>query len=156
MTTDQYYPVLDERPLRLVSSLYEINPDFFDSEECPYSPFVKELFKGELKANDFDSHGSTEMPSDDEITRNILALQDKMDDYWAEVRNSDKSSDKNTFFRVQASLLEKIVDMKERMSNIRNANKFTTEVMSIMEQILTPDQRAEVMARLQPLVGEGQ
>lgn len=146
-TTAQHFPVLDEKPLRLIAQLYEHNKDFFDSPDCPYSEFVKELFQGELKANDFESH-AVEM-SDDDLTKNINDLHKRLEDYWHDVKDSDKSADKNTFFRLSVTLQEKLVTLKERMQAMRSVSEFMSVTIGILDEVLNADQRTEVMTRLE-------
>jgi len=143
-----HYPQLDEKSIRLVTQLYEVDPKYFDNPACPYSADIKELFKGESQTQYFDTHTTVSLASDEDISNEINDVYQKLKDYWEEVKSSDKSADKNTFFRVSTSLLEKLVDLRERMSKIKQVNAFITEVMSIMDEILNSDQRNEVTERL--------
>jgi len=149
----QHYPVLDEKPLRQISQLYEYNPNLFNRPDCPYSDFIKQLFCGELKTNDFDSHAAD--MSDDELTANINDLHKRLTDYWEDVKDSDKSADKNTYFRLSVTLMEKLVSLKEKMQNLRSVDQFMASVMGIMDDILNADQRTEVMTRLEKFSKDG-
>lgn len=151
-----HYPQLDEKSIRLVTQLYEVDPKYFDSPECPYSPDIKELFKGENQTKYFDTHTTVSLATDEDISNEINDVYTKLKDYWDEVKSSDKSADKNTFFRVSTSLLEKLVDLRERMSKIKQVNAFITEVMLIMDEILNSDQRNEVTERLKRFSEEAQ
>lgn len=146
-----HYPPLNEPQLKLVLTLYEANPDYFNHPDCPYSKEIKDLFQGELAVKYFDSHvgGSGSDELDDATTMKALTeLYTKLKDYWDDVKDSDKATDKNTFFRVSASLLEKVVLLKEKQSNIMLVDSFINEVLNIMGDICTPDQRNEVIDRL--------
>lgn len=144
-----HYPPLNEAQIKLILSLFATYPDYFDVPGCPYSDEIKELFKGESKVLDFESHQTAAKDlSDDQILQEISDLHQKLKDYWDEVKTSDKSADKNTFFRVAVALLERIVNLREQMSNLSQVNVFIDEVLRIMEQVLTPDQRSEVTERL--------
>lgn len=145
----KYYPPISEKDIRLIQKLYEGDPSYFEAEECPYSPEVKDLFKGEVQSKYFDDTNPVKpIASDDEIAQEINDVYAKLKEYWEEVKSSDKSADKNTFFRVSTSLLDKLVELRERMSKIKKVNAFITEVLAIMDEILLPDQRNEVTERL--------
>ena len=145
------YPALDTKSINLIIQLYESFPDYFDSPDCPYPDTIKDLFRGELAYLDFDSHDtkSSNPLTDDEIIKNISDIHSKLQNYWNDVKNSDKGSDKNTFFRVSVALLEKLVSLRKEMSGIKHANQFIAETMTIMEDVLSADQRNEVMERLE-------
>lgn len=145
----RHYPPLDEKQISLIQQLFAVDPDYFKDPSCPYSQEVIKLFEGDNPVKDFDEHTiSVDEMSDDDIVTEISELHSKLKTYWDDVKSSDKSTDKNTFFRVSVTLMERIVDLREQMSNIKNVNLFTSEILSIMEQVLTADQRNEVIDRL--------
>lgn len=149
--TNRHYPELNEKDLKLIIRIYEDDPDYFDDENCPYDSEIKEFFKGEASVHYFDTHGSaaSKPPSDDDILAQVTALYDRLNEYWNDVKDSENSSDKNTYFRVSVSLMERLTTLKEKMSNLKNVNTFMAEVLQIMDEILTPDQRNEIMKRLE-------
>ena len=145
-----FYPPLPEKEMRLIQTLSASNPEYFNHPDCPYAQDTKDLFMGETQVKYFDKPetSATRIASDDQIAEEINDVYSKLKDYWSEVKSSDKSADKNTFFRVSTSLLDKLVELRERMSKIKKVNSFIGETLSILDEILTPDQRNEVMDRL--------
>ena len=118
--TERFYPNLDEKSIKLIMDLYETDPSYFDDDKCPYGQTIKDLFKGESKVLDFISHTSTDIDdskilSDEDILMEINGLHTKLKEYWDDVKDSAKATDKNTFFRVSVSLLERIVDLRSKM-----------------------------------------
>lgn len=147
--TDRYYPALDEKTIKLISKLFQEDPAYFTDPKCPYSKEVIDLLSGKAEFLDYDSHASIENMKAEDIEGQLGSLYAKLQKYWEEVRNSDKAADKNTYFRVATSLMEKLVDLQERMSMVSQANKFTQDVLNIMDEVMTADQRNEITARLE-------
>jgi len=58
-------------------------------------------------------------------------------------------NDKMAYFRTSTSLLEKLLGMQERANNLKQISDFYHLVMDIMEGVLSPTQRTEVMERLE-------
>lgn len=145
------YPELNYQTIRLVQKLYADNPTYLDDPDCPYPKDIIELFKGEVQAKYFDVQNTPTLAltNDSQIAAEIDDIYSKLKQYWEEVKNSDKSADKNTFFRVSAGLLEKLVELRERMSKIKKVNSFISETLDIFDCVLTADQRNEVMERLE-------
>lgn len=144
-----HYPVVNERNIPLILSLYEANSEYFNNPECPYTETTKSLFMGTAKVFDMLSHNDTIKPMDDDETIvQINTVYNQLMVYGADAQKSDNTTDKNTYFRVATSLLEKLVSIKEKMSNLKNVNLFISSVLQIMDEVLTTDQRAVVMERL--------
>ncbi len=145
----RFYPVLQEKELRLVQQLIDHDPGYLHDPTCPYAEDIKKILRP--KSAEQESLAQMSGPAavaDAEIMKEINGLYTRLKDYWLEVKDSDKSADKNTFFRVSTTLLEKIIELRERMSNLSQVNAFTSEVLTIMEEIMTPDQRNVVEERL--------
>jgi len=148
---ERFYPPLDEKSIKIIQKLYEADPEYFSDDRCPYQDSTKALFTGTSAVFDFASHTSerSEPVTDEDILNEINDLHAKLKEYWDDVKDSEKAGDKNTFFRVSVSLLERIVDLKTKASTLSNMNSFIQEVMNCMQEILTVDQRNEVIARLE-------
>ena len=146
-----FYPALNEPALRQVIQLYETHPDYFDSPDCPYGQFIKDFFKANSAASDFDSHSDVAVKFDEKGLQNeIEALYADLKKYGRDAQTSDNAADKNTFFRLSVGLLEKIIEVKKNLHYIQSINQFIEEVLSSMQEILNPDQRNEFMDRIRP------
>lgn len=154
MTEDRYYPPLDEKPLKTISLLFENDPDYFNDRNCPYSQDVINIFRGMAKFQDFDSHANNELPSSDNLIQQINQLAAQLRSYWNDIKGGDATpADKNTYFRIASSLMEKMTDMKERVSNIKQYEVFTSAVLDILDRELNVDQRNRLMTRLKEILG---
>lgn len=57
-------------------------------------------------------------------------------------------AEKNTFFRLSVNLLEKIVTLQERAAKVDQVIEFQNCMIEIMDHVMSPEQRTEVMDRL--------
>lgn len=154
MTKDRFYPPLDEKPLMTISLIYENDPDYFNDRNCPYSQQLIDLFRGRSKFHDFDSHGSKDLPSSDDIVSQINKLAKQLENYWSEIKGGEASpQDKNTYFRIAAGLTEKMLSMRERASNVKQFEVFTATVLDILDTEMDVDRRNKVMDRLKTILG---
>ena len=142
------YPNIDEKNLFYMLAIAESNPEFFTNPKCPYSERFKDLFKPKTISAGIESIDPSEPMSDQDILKRINALARQLETYGKTAIESGNSSDANTFFRLSASLTERIISMRERVANIISVNEFVEEVLNVMEDILNADQRNEVTDRL--------
>lgn len=150
--TKHYYPPLDERNINLVVQLVQEIEGYLNDPDCPYGEGIKQLFNNNNPSKYFDNLDSTngiDLNDDSALADQLNILYSRMQEYWTEVKHSDKSQDKNSYFRTSTALIEKLIDLKERASRIQQANSFTSEMIRIMDEIMTPDQRNEVKLRLE-------
>ena len=145
---DRYYPEFNEKNIKAIQQLYDQNTSYFDHPDCPYSEQVKQLFK--IKANsDFDNPEIYDMLSSDEyLIKEINSLYGHLQTFGENMRNSDNAAEKNTYFKLSAALLEKLISMRERTLNFTKMAEFTETVLQIMEDELDVDTRSRVLERL--------
>lgn len=153
--SDLFYPTINERDLHLIARIYTANPHYFDVPECPYSEATKEIFKGTSQYRDFDTHKTTEIPATDSLIAQINILSHQLQEYGNSINLGDNvsASDRNTYFRLSVALLEKLIEIKEKVTKIKEYEVFTAAVMDIMDKLLSPDQRNVMMAKLGELSG---
>jgi hypothetical protein len=155
--SDFHYPVINEKDITLIARLYEANPTYFDTPECPYSQDIKDIYKGTAKYHDFDTHiDNSEIPSSDTLISQINELMTQLKSFGKNIEDSEEASaqDRSTYFRLSATLIEKLLDMREKVCNIKDYELFVNEILDIMDRICTADQRQEIMDRLQKFVPE--
>jgi glutaredoxin len=154
---ETFYPKIEEKNLKLITKLYENDKEYFNKPECPYSSDTKAIFQKTAKHFDFETHElSDEVPETESLVRQMNKFARELEDYGESIRNSDSasSSDKNTYHRLKATLLEKFVDMREKLSKVTEYELFQSEILDIMDKTCTPDQRMAIMERLQQFTGK--
>jgi hypothetical protein len=148
----RFYPEINENNLKLIKQLFEEDKTFFDDDTCPYSDTTIALFKNSPTdisdfenedALDIDNIGSTEY-----IIKEINALYTHLQQFGKTMRDSDTASEKNTYFKLSAALLERLISMKERMSNVAKVTEFTETVLQILDEEVNVDERTKIIERL--------
>ena len=59
-----------------------------------------------------------------------------------------EAKDQMAFFRTATSLLDKIVGLSERANNVKSVSEFTSRVIAVFDEVLTPQQRTQAMSKL--------
>lgn len=62
--------------------------------------------------------------------------------------------DKVQIIKTQAALVEKMIMMEERNTNIKVVSRFMSTVMGLLDDIMTEEQRQNFMKRLEPFASE--
>ena len=145
---DRYYPAVDEETILMIRRLSASDPDYFTDPDCPYSP--------ELIASLGGKAGEGELPAVPAgFTLNLDNIDGELDRLYNQLRQFGESleradaAEKNTYFRLSVTLLEKMTELKERAVGVRQTKEFTDTVLRIMEDQLTPDQRTKIMHQLE-------
>jgi len=150
---DRYFPPIPPAVvahLATIRMLADEDPGYFEDPNCPYDEelvalFVKEpepqvdIGPGERWDGDFDA----------EAERLYTELRS-----FGQSLDSADTAEKNTYFRLSVSLIEKLVELKERAVGVKKVREFTDTVLQIMEDELSPDQRTAIMKRLREILGD--
>lgn len=139
--------------------LHKEHPDYFD--DAPYPEAVERYFRGW-----FDTPLS-EDGSSGHVDARVAALtgDDKYDQLYVEVvdlynslRNAKPSggdsAESMSYYRTTTGLIDKLITHQERCLGLKKIHEFHTTVLDIMENVLTPDQRNEAIARLKAAIKE--
>jgi len=173
-----FYPQFDSRALRALATIKTIlisTPDYLESDGCPYDvedrKLIKQLLAKEVIEVEKIVHierqptlaeraaegGGKRGPRDagaktGDIDRVSVELQAIMDDLRNLKLNAKdlKPADKIQVIKTQAALLEKMITMTERATNIKKVSNFMSIVMGILDDAMTDEQRQIFMKRLEP------
>ena len=152
MEKDRYYPKLDEKMLKLVATIYENDPNYFLDPKCPYSKETKDIYQKKAKHNDFDGYADKDLKSADNLLEEINLLGSQLKQYWSDIQSGDSTpADKNTYFRLASALLEKMINMKERLLNIKEFESFIVLVLDVIDRELDLEARTRVLERFKLL-----
>lgn len=152
---DFHYPPITEGPLKLALRIYENNPNYFDDPACPYSQDLKDILKGKAKVHDFATHRDTEVADGDTLIVQINELSRQLKEYGEFIQNSADATpqDKNTYFRLTTSLLDKQIEQREKITNIKEWEKFQAFLLDFMDKEMNADQRGLFMEKIKMLGG---
>lgn len=142
------FPDLNDE-LGLVLQLLEQDPSLLTDPECPYSADTV-LVLGGLRG---DKAEVAETPRDkwDKLERETQRLYDDLKDSKDNLTVEDHA-ERMSYFRTATSLLDKLVGLQERAVGLKAIGTFHQTVLDIMEDVLDPGQRTEVMQRLDKVV----
>ena len=148
--THRYYPPIDEKSLQTVMKLSKEDNDYLSDPACPYPNSIKKLFKP-LEMSD-DIQDIADIMGEDHMLQEISTLYTHLKSFGQSMRESDTASEKNTYFKLSASLIEKLIDMKERISNLKKVDLFIETVLMTMEEEINIDDRSRVIKKLRDVL----
>lgn len=159
MTDQPYYPEINKAyltPLEVIVEQMDLYPEYLGAK-CPYTKEMKALL-GRLrtslsgsapKVSFFGRSGSNYQALLDEI----LSLYEELNDFGQSLTTED-TAETMSYLRTKTSLIQKIVEMSERALGLKRLSEFQNTMMDIMENVLNPDQRTQVMDKLRASIGE--
>lgn len=146
-----YYPEitnpLDLLPaLKLIKRKVDEDSQYLLNSDCPYpSDLAYYLSNMMVEANQ-------EVSSGDEIDveREAITLFNDMKTFKKDLTHAD-TSERASMFRTLTSLMEKIINVKERASALHNFQAFESIIFETIDGYLDPQQRTELFDRLKEL-----
>lgn len=178
---DNYYPPVDLATIRMLPILLRQIEDRGAEaflEGSPYPEDARSILKQILAPDDgrdFETIPQGINPSEEEISEAMLLLEgdnierelailySKMRAFGATLEGrmggedgapKAKASDKSSYFRTTVSLMSKIVELREKASNVSQWLAFKNRVMSLLSSIMTPDQRNAFLEALEAEFGQ--
>ena len=149
-----FYPELSEDSvlsIKLVMQMLEKDPEYLDAKECQYSPTVKEFLrgvaapKGMLEIPDLFEGGMNDEP--EVLDRQIQKILNRMDAMEGELGGFEPN-ERMTFFKTRTAMLEKLISLREKVTNIREMMDFQAIVLATLEEVSSPEQIKTFMERL--------
>lgn len=136
-----------ELPLAL--ELFRADRRDLDDDEAPYSMETKLALLKLLAPVD----EVVETPRDkwEKLERETQRLYDELKDSKDNLSIEDHA-ERMSYFRTATSLLDKLVGLQERAVGLKAIGQFHQTVLDIMEDVLDPGQRTEVMQRLEKVI----
>ncbi|GFD70955.1 hypothetical protein KUL113_03750 [Tenacibaculum sp. KUL113] len=152
--SERYYPELTPAlftTLNTWKKLVQDDPTYLDDESCPYEQNEIELLHFMFATPDAGTQiAPTNYEDPDEIPdfeKEALRLYRDMKDFKSKLSTSDTSEMASTF-RTMVSLMEKILDVQERASGIKQFGGFKTFILDSMERYLSPQQKSEFIEEM--------
>lgn len=151
--SERFYPQIASdqlQPLQIVRRLMKSDPGYLDDSECPFDEDTKEFLRSICG---IAAATSGEAPAVfDDLNAEVARLYKELTDFGQKV-GKDDNAQQNTYFRLSGSLLEKLIELKERAIGIKFYEQFTNTTLQIMEDELPPDRRTSVIARMKEAGG---
>lgn len=165
--SDFHYPHIDELvgwALHTVITLASEDSEYLKDPQCPYDDKIKRVINDVIsfregsitppKESTEEKKPSTPI-SEDEIDStlavDLYTVFSELKSYGKTIGASDQS-ERMAYFRTATSLLERLVNARERALGVKQIKDFQDTVLAIMEDTLSIDQRTEVMERLRSAI----
>jgi hypothetical protein len=165
--SDFHYPHIDELvgwALQTVITLACEDSEYLRDPSCPYDDKVKHIINEvvsfrqgwktlpkESTAPPPPSTPVTEDEIDTTLAEDLYTVFTELKNYGKTIGTSDQT-ERMAYFRTATSLLERLVNARERALGVKQIKDFQDMVLTIMEDTLTMDQRTEVMERLRSAI----
>jgi hypothetical protein len=152
--SQRYYPELTPAlftTLNTWKKLIEEDATYLDDESCPYESNEIELLRLMFMQPDAGTAIAPLNPEDPyeipDFETEALGLYRDMKDFKSKLSTSDTSEMTSTF-RTMVSLMEKILDVQERASGIKQFGGFKVFILDSMERYLSPQQKSEFVEEM--------
>lgn len=152
----KYFPNISEDQILLINRVSRSigeNPDFLKDPSCPYPQVVKDFFQQRASVGtetpDLFEEGVIEG-----LEKQIQKLINDLEVYGQGLGIGD-SSEKLQYFKTKNSLLEKLINNLERVTNLKQINEFRSIVITFMDEVLSKDQITTFMQRIDGVLTNG-
>lgn len=154
-----YYPQIDLDqllPIKVVLTSISDDPLWLERPECPYDKDTREAlwtmwltFRAKpSKKTETISVVKTDEDKWTDVANELNTLFEDLKNAASETEALPDLKEKLNYFRVATSLIEKIVGLGERASNVREVSAFQAKVLAVFDEVLTPEQRTRAMEKL--------
>lgn len=151
--SDHFYPSFSEHqilPLKAVIAFIQQDPDYLTGPDCPYSPDLKSLLN-ELVAKPIAAGPSEFEKATDKLEFIESEIGASLQDLKHLNEQGLEPAEKLQVAKARAGLIEKLINSRERVWNIREMSVFQGQVIQFLEDICTKDQITELKQRLRGL-----
>lgn len=151
--------------LRDLKRRYAADDKLFELEDCPYDNETKAILREilEVSVNVVEVEKVVEVEvaakSAGVTNEDMGMVEDELRLCLEEVRNLNKETEgvaakiddetRIKIIRAKGALLEQVIKLRERTMSTRRAAEFETTVIDILEDLVTEDDRAEFLKRLE-------
>lgn len=144
-------PQIDEDALfhlKVLKDLAEEDPENIkNTDELP--DWLKSMLVPVKSASEIES--TVDVENIDEMNEKVSKLIKDLEAFRQNLGFED-TKELNTYFRVTTSLLEKLMDLKERAENVKKISQFKKTMLTIMDDEMDKDARKRALDRLREVV----
>lgn len=146
-----FYPTISDdsiATLKLAQSfLTKEGPEWLNKKECPYGELVKTFLRDSMGVGevvDLFENADDEPEVLDRQIQKVLNKMDAMENQLASLEPNEKLA----FFKTRTALLEKLITLREKVTNLREMSEFKGTVVKGLEDICTREQILQFMERI--------
>ncbi|KGM36141.1 hypothetical protein [Inquilinus limosus] len=143
-----YYPKLDG--LNIVLGFVGDDPvGYLEGPNCPYDEVTKAALRGLVTNVNHHPIGVTDAEVEKlDIESEAIALYQETKEFRARAQSSGEVGDQAAALRVANSLLEKLLNIRERAHNLKENVAWKKKILQFIEDVLDDEQRIEFDNRL--------
>lgn len=146
--SSRFYPAITAEsliPIKAVRGLLAQDPDYLN--EAPYDAQTKQ-FLAELCGAKVSSAPAVTLETPEDLERELVALFNDLKTLQKDIQNVD-ARDKVQWAKAIVSILDRLIELRERNLNLKMLAEFQRTVITIMDEVLEPHQKTEISQRLQ-------
>lgn len=144
------YPKIDRSSIWAVVEFVEAaktQPELLTSGECPYPKEFMEIVRSLF--NKDKAQAAVTATSMEDLENEIANIYNELDEFKTAIDQDAEGQVYVSYMRLRASLLTKMVEVKERIYNIKSMKAFQDRVLAGLDAICTPEQRTKFMDYLE-------
>lgn len=154
-----FYPNINSETvmtLSLIEKFLDKDPKFLDHDDCPYPAEVKSFFSKRAQAMSAPAVNIFEDEDDvDVMDKQIQKVLSDLDSMGAAMVAAEVN-ERIAYFRAKTTLVEKLMNLKERVFNLKELQEFRATVLQGLDDICDKDQITTFMKRLDGMLGVGE
>lgn len=153
-----YYPPIPNEAdtvsaLKFISRKLKEDPDFLSGPKCPYSSELVNWLQDTLVPQQINNVDTPLVLTEDiDIELESTTLFREMKTFKTDLSKADVN-EKAAMFRTMTSLMEKIINIKERASALKNFGLFEQLMLDAIDNYLEPKERTALLDSLEKLRG---
>ncbi|MDR3436422.1 hypothetical protein [Telmatospirillum sp.] len=139
-------------PFKELSQRLLEDKNYLDQESCPYPELLKSWLKSKFLPHEVsvaleqeEAFDPLDPDSWDDSAKKSRQLYADLETLRKDTKDTGESIQ---IIKAQAGLLERLIAVGDKSLGHRETAEFRQVVLGILEDILTPDQRTQAMARL--------
>jgi hypothetical protein len=140
-------PIAAIQAIELIRQHLAEDPSYLAHPECPYPGEFKRLFVQLLSTPGGPALPTMPDEDGDDLEANTKRVFKELNDYGRSLGAGD-SAEKAAYFRLSATLLDKLISMQERAQGLRRQQEFENLILEFLENEVGPDVRTKLMDRL--------
>lgn len=165
MTDKRQYPTIsinELEKLKVIITNASDDPRYLDGRVCPYDKPTREMLKALIPDPIIEATLGTAGEERGQVGRPRKApvlpmseVEKELNELREEIRQLKtdaaglEPNERIQIVKTRAALIEKIIGMKERITNINKMHKFTSSVIQVMEDELPQESRLRVIAKFE-------
>lgn len=139
------YPKIDGSSIWAVLEFVEqakASPEILNDKELPYpTEFINLVKSIAIKVQAKKAVASTI----EELEQQVTDIYDELDDFKAAINMDENGQVFVSYMRLRGQLLAKLVEIKERIFNVKKMKEFQDQVLKALDMICTAEQKTKLI-----------